>query len=282
MKSKSLIVNTLSIAAVAAFASSASGQIILSDSFSRINGSGDGNGNPLGAGNGLSDWGSNDNAFGGSSVQTYTFGQGRAGGANQTTDGSTAQMYSGAAQIELDLAPLTTAAGGYTVQFDFQRTAGNGFIALGIGLDDTDQIESLNGFNANTFLFTSGANGAEGAVLMKQNGDVEMWAGGNAAAQTIGGFYTDPEAWHTATITVSAPGGYGATAAGTVSLSIDGGGAASQGITFDGISSAWLSLYSNQNGLQLDNLTITTIPEPTTFALMGLGGLGLLVARRRR
>jgi hypothetical protein len=272
----------LTLASAFSLAFSSSAQVILSDSFNRGPlGSGDGNGNPAGV-TPKSDWGSNDNAFGGSAVQTYTFDQSRGGGAQQTLDGSgVATMYNGAAQIEFDFAPLTSGAGGYTVSFDFKRTTGNGFIALGIGLDDTDLIENTGGFNGNAFLFTNPANGAEAAALFKQNGDIELWAGGAAAAQTIGGFYSSPEDWHSAAVAISAPTGYGGGSGGTLLVSVDGGAAVSQAITFDGISSGYLSLFSNQSGLLLDNLVVV-IPEPTSFTLLGIGGICLWFARSRR
>ncbi len=207
----------LTLLTTLACVSTSTAQVIFSDSFDRVEGSGDANGAP---GPGLfSSWGDNDNASGGSNVQTYTFDQSRGGGAQQTTDGAVAQLIAGAAQVELDLGPL--APQGYTVAFDFQRvTTGNGFIAMALGLDDTNQIENTGGFNGNSFLFTSAANGADGAVLVKQQGDLELWAGGDAAAQTLAGFYSDPTDPHSALVTVSAPTGYGSGAAGTLSISI--------------------------------------------------------------
>lgn len=279
MKFARLVMPAVVVTAMVSLAGIASAEIIFSDSFDRVRGSGDANGFPGPVNS--SDWGDNDNALGGSAVQTYTFDESRGGGAQQTTDGSVAQLIGGAAQVELDLGPLAPL--GYTVAFDFQRvTDGNGFIAMGIGLDDTDQIENAGGFNGNAFLFTNSANGAEAAVLVKQNGDVELWDGAAAPAQTIGGFYGDPSGVHSALVTVSAPSGYGAGSAGVLSLSIDGSAAASQDITFDGVSSGYLSFYSNLAGGggvirygAIDNLVVTAIPEPSSLAIAAMACLGI-------
>ncbi len=42
--------------------------------------------------------------------------------------------------------------------------------------------------------------------------------------------------------------------------------------------------FSNKRSLGLDNIKVdgTTVPEPATLALLGLGGLGLLLRRKRR
>ncbi len=279
------------IAASGLLVDSVSATVLLSDSFNRTTGSGDGNGNPAGSGNGLSDWGSNDNALGGSNVQAYTFGQGRAGGANQTTNGSVAQLIAGAAQVELDFAALSGGAGGFIVEFDFQRVAlgMNGFLTMAIGVDDTDQIENQGGFNGNTFIFTNSANGADAAVLVKQNGDLELWDGGDAPAQTLGGFFTGADDPHSAVVTVAAPNGFGAGALGAIGVSIDGSPAATQPITFDGVSSGYLSFYSNLAGNAgapkfgaIDNLVVRAIPEPTAAGLAGLLGVLALVTRSSR
>ena len=269
--------------------------VVFSDSFDRTNGSGDGNGLPLGDGNGISDWGMNDNAMGGSAVQTYTFGQGRAGGANQTTDGTSAQIIAGAAQIEFDFA--TVAPTGFEVEFDFTRVANAdattpnpvGFLALAIGVDDTDQIENQEGFNGNTFVFTNPDNGADAAVLIRQNnndantGSVEFFSAGvqDLVAEP---FYNNPhDTMHSAKITVDAPNGYGAGESGTLSLSIDGGTGFSNPFTFDGVSSGYLSLYSNLAGTaesprfaQLDNLVVTAFGDPPVGPAGDFSGDGMV------
>lgn len=255
--------------------------VAFSDSFSRTAGSGDGNGIPLGDGNGVSDWGMNDNALGGVAVQSYTFGQGRAGGANQTTDGMTAQIIAGAVQIEYDFA--TIAPTGFEVDFDFTRVVNadattpnpGGFVGVALGVDDTDQIENQEGFNGNTFIFTNPDNGADAAVLIRQNnndpttGTAEFFSAG-VQDVIVEPFYNNPhDTMHSAKITIDAPNGYGAGQPGTLTLSIDGGTGFPNSFTFDGVSSGYLSLYSNLAGsaeaprfAQIDNLVITAFGDP--------------------
>ena len=266
------------------FAGLAAGQVVFSDSFDRVAGNSD----DSDAIPNDSDFGQNDNALGGSIVQTYTFDESRGGGAQQTVNGSEAVLRAGAVQIEFDFASLPELAGGYTVAFDFTRTMGNGFVALGIGLDDTDQIEDVGGFNGNAALFDNpgmSVNGAEGAVLFRQDntsesaGAVELFNQGDVVA-TQDGFFADRESTQSALVTVLAPDGYGAGSVGTLTAEI-GGNSISTDITFDGVSSGFLSLYSNQVGLTLDNLAVSAIPEPASLSLLGAGGLALLARRRR-
>ncbi len=49
--------------------------------------------------------------------------------------------------------------------------------------------------------------------------------------------------------------------------------------TFDSVG---ISVGGVAHGLQLDNVVVTVIPEPSTLALLGLGVVGMLARRRRR
>ena len=248
----------LTLAAAAALVLPAvAGAQILSDSFDRVDGRID---DPNNMEN-FSSLGQNDNAFGGTLVQTYSVDTSRAGGAQQTVNGDAAVIRAGAVQINADLIPL--APTGYTVAFDFTRTMGNGFVALGIGLDDTDQIPNMGGFNGNTFVFTNPDNGAEGAVLFQQtngttsDGTVSLYNDG-AIVETVDSFFTNREQTQSALVTVEAPNGYDAGSMGTLTASI-GASTVSSDITFDGVSSGFLSLYSNQVGATIDNLVISAL-----------------------
>lgn len=42
------------------------------------------------------------------------------------------------------------------------------------------------------------------------------------------------------------------------------------------------SSYAMYNGFSVDNIQVAPVPEPETYALMGMGLLGLLAARRRK
>lgn len=271
---------SVAIAAALSVGLQASADTIFSDSFDRTTGNADTGAPPV-----ESSWGANDNALGGSSVQTYTMNT-RGGGAQNTTDGSVAVFRAGASQVDLDLGPLAPV--GYTVAFDFQRATGGGFIAMGIGLDPT-LIPATGGFNGNSFLFDSGpASGTvDGAVLFQQdndsagNGRVQLFNAGDAV-ESIGDAFTSNEAVHSAVVSVIAPSGYGAGATGILAVSIDGASPLSTGITFDGENSGYLSFYSNQVGSTIDNLVVTAIPEPTTVGLGLIAATGFLAASRRR
>lgn len=109
----------LPVLASGALATSASGVILFSDSFNRTSGS---------TGANRASWGDNDNALGGSAVQTYTMDTSRGGGAQNTVEDPVAVFRNGATQINTDFAAL--APEGFSVAFDFTRRPVNGFIAL--------------------------------------------------------------------------------------------------------------------------------------------------------
>jgi hypothetical protein len=94
-------------------------------------------------------------------------------------------------------------------------------------------------------------------------------------------------AWHTFTVTQDgvnmtwAIDGHTITTVPDSALTL-GGSQVSLGADDSGLSGS--SVANNQllNADVWDNLTITAIPEPTSISLLGLGAVGLLLARRRK
>jgi len=69
----------------------------------------------------------------------------------------------------------------------------------------------------------------------------------------------------------------GATGYNSVSLDIIGSGQATLGFSLINSSGP-----SPDSGLLIDNVTLSMIPEPGTFALLGIGLFGMIAARRRK
>ena len=240
-----------------AFSPLASTQLVIfSDSFDRVEGFND---DPDNMAN-FSDWGMNDNEFGGTVVQTYSMDTSRPGGAQSNTDGEVGIIRNGAVQINADFSAL--APNGYTVEFDFTRRSGVGFVTLGIGLDPT-VIPSSMGFNSNAFVFDQDAT-VDGAVLFQQdndnpgNGRVQVFNAANSILAVPNAFFDD-ESTHTASISVVAENGYENGAMADVFVLVDGNAPIASTVTFDGENSGYLALYSNQTGAMIDNLLITAI-----------------------
>ena len=261
--------------------SSAAAQVIYSDTFNRVEGSGDPNGKPADPNN-FSAWGDNDNGLGGSVVNTWLVGPSRGGGANQVTDGERASTVEGGAHMVFDV--TTVAPNGFTVEFNFHRfhpptsvPSGNGFVAFGLGAD--------TGAGLGGGLFAT--NNSDVAMLFQQSangnlGNPQFFVDG--ALVDDGPFdYGDPDLPHdvTVSITPDVPGAYGD--ADTISgwVSVDGGpryhfnvpGGAEFG-----------NLAVSSNGFvhrSYDNLVVTAIPEPTSVVLAGMTVLAGLGWRRR-
>jgi len=73
--------------------------------------------------------------------------------------------------------------------------------------------------------------------------------------------------------------------ADSFSYSLNGAPATTGAITFDTSKNYMFAAYANRgtaaNGSYISNITITAIPEPSSGALLGLGGLALALRRRR-
>ncbi|MGN6626915.1 MAG: PEP-CTERM sorting domain-containing protein, partial [Tepidisphaeraceae bacterium] len=63
-------------------------------------------------------------------------------------------------------------------------------------------------------------------------------------------------------------------------LDVSTGSSWANGFTgqIDGVSVSWLD---SSNQLQTSSVNFEAVPEPTTLAMFGLGGIGLLMRRRR-
>jgi hypothetical protein len=273
----------LALVASALFVGQATAQILYSDSFDRIEGSGDTNGKPADPNN-FSAWGANDNALGGSLVNTWIVGPSRGGGANQATDGSLASTVEGGAHYDFDITTLAPA--GFVVEFDFNRFhpfnpgTGNGFLAVGLGADSGAAVGG-GGFVPNnsdlTILFQQGVGANTGNTQILQD---NVFLPGTASEGPVD--FGDPTVGHSVRLAMvpAVAGQYGDADVINGSLSIDGGPA----YTFSVLGGAdFGNLAFSSNGFvhrSYDNLVVRAIPEPTSAVLAAM--VALAGCRRRR
>lgn len=260
-------------------------QVIYSDSFDRVEGSGDPNGKPADPNN-FSAWGANDNALGGSVVNPWIVGPSRGGGANQVTDGNLASTIEGGAHYDFDV--TSVAPNGFMVEFDFNRFApasaggtGNGFVALGLGAD-SGAVVGGGGFVPNnsdlTLIFQQGVGANIGNTQVLQD---NVFLPGTASEGPLD--YGDPLATHSVKLTLipTAAGAYGDADSINGSLSVDGGAP----FNFSVLGGAdFGNLGLSSNGFvhrSYDNLVVTAIPEPACLAIFALA-LGAAGLQRRR
>ena len=254
-----------------------SATVIVSDSFTRTTGSGDANGNPAGVGNGSSDWGTADNALGGSITADWLAGRNAAatGGAQLVTNGSRGYLYNGVAYTEANVLSAATDPG-LTVAFDFRRydpdiaSATNGFVSFGTGYDTTSPFNPFEVTGKSNFavLFQQAANGNTGNMSVFVDGVLE------------GNFdYGDPLAEHSVLLafTPAVAGNY----TGTIdySVSVDGSSITSGSFTGNAEFGDLAFATNLFTAAYVDNLVVTAVPEPGSLALVGVGGLAML--RRR-
>lgn len=267
--------------AVMGVTQAAMGNVIFSDSFNgRQNG--DATANPAVPG-----WGSNDNALGGSIVQTYQVSN-VFNNTVATVRNDRGELGWAFAEIQHNFA-ANLAGGGLVIEFDL------GFLAGGGG-------------NVNWWMGTASGDIEPGDItnpvkqipLQFSGSDVGLlWRGG---AATGGSFLAGAPVNNTfASNHVRTGGGFSqiridvntfSAAPGspaTVRLTIDGvvtdinGAAAGTDLSFnwDAQGEVYMGFGSNVNAYYaIDNLRITAIPEPVALAPLALAGLGLV--RRRR
>ena len=282
-------------AATLAFSFSAdtsSGVVLMSDTFQRVTGSGDPNGNPAGAGNGFSSWGMNNNALGGTIQQTSVVGPlNRTGGANQTTDGNVGTLISGGAMFDFDFS--TVAPLGFSVAFDFNRFhpvnpgPGNGFIAVGFGRTVPTDPNTYGAFGAIansdfSMLFQQGvgANVGNTQFFQDDTGTLTSFLPGTGSTGPLD--YGDPNATHSVLITLTPqiPGAYGDTDVINFRVVVDNGPSFNSTV-LGGADFGRLAFSANPLVHRtIDNLVVTAIPEPASLGLLAIGGL--LGLRRRR
>jgi hypothetical protein len=245
--------------------------VLYSDSFDRTTGSGDPNNKPADPDN-FSSWGENDNASGGTLVNTWTTGPSRGGGANQVTDGSFASTVEGAARYPVDITGM--AASGFVVEFDFNRFSpfnppdpfgtNNGFLSVGLG---TDSDAGLGGgqFNVNnadfTLLFQQAVGNNTGNTQFFE--DSAFLAGTDSEGPVD---YGDPLATHSVELTMvpAVTGQYGETDTVHGMLRIDGGTPFSFSV-LGGTEFGVLSFASNGFVHRIyDNLVVTALASTGT------------------
>lgn len=267
--------------ALATLAGDASAAVLYSDSFSRVTGSGDGNGDPNGGDPNFSDWGTNDNALGGSNTMAWNAGPSRAGGGrNAVTDGALGLSHGTSSIYDFDVTGL--APNGFSVALDFARYVNvpdpgpgpGGYIAFGLGVD--------SGAVPNDF---TAIGASDWSILFQQMASGNT---GNAAVRTDNGTatefdYGNPDVPHTLLLTVTPdnPGAYGDTDGITVDVLVDGSVAQSC-ITTGGADFGTFTVSANNFEARfIDNLVVRSVPEPTTIALTGLAMAALLLVRRQ-
>jgi|GEM_PF-2530526 len=280
-----------------AFSGLASAQVIYSDTFARTTGSGDGNGDPNGAADNVSDWGTNDNSLGGTVAQGWVTGPTRAGGGrNAVTDGDLGISHGTTSLFTYDITSDALAADGFTIGLDFNRflvapdpgPGGGGYITFGLGVDSGLDASGLNDFIA--------VGASDFAVLFQQATNASTGTAGNAnvildgqsgTADLIGRFdYGDPDVEHSLLLTVvpQNSGAYGDSDTIDISVSVDGSVLGNYAVT-GGDDFGTFAISANNNAARyIDNLVVTgtaAIPEPSSLALLGLGGLALIGRRRR-
>lgn len=274
------LMTATTLVAALAFACAASAEVLYSDTFTRVTGSGDANGDPNGPADNFSDWGTNDNGLGGTVSQAWAAGPSRAGGGrNAVTNGTQGVAFGTTSLYEFDVAAVAPL--GFEIAFDFSRfvippdpgPGAGGYIAFGLGVDIGSALNDFTAIGASDFsvLFQQANNGnAANASVFEDNVSVTNFD------------YFDPDSPHTLVMTVvpAVAGAYGVADSIDVELLIDG--TLSQSFTTLGGDDFGTFAVSSNNfdARYIDNLVVSVIPEPTSLVLASLVLGGTLVGRR--
>jgi hypothetical protein len=161
-----------------------------------------------------------------------------------------------------------TAAGMFELTMTISETTGS-WLSLGFSTSNTPSTN-------NDFTQISGI----GTIVYRANGQLDMWAG---PATGGGGFNgtTSNSGARTLTVTLDLTGHDNATDFGTVSWSDSLlGSLGSVSYTSD-VNFGSILISESASGGTVSELSLSQIPEPTTTALLGLGGLALILRRRK-
>jgi hypothetical protein len=170
-----------------------------------------------------------------------------------------------------------TATGLFDLTMNISETVG-AWISFGFGVENTPSTTR----NFTNTVGTGGTTTGVATIIRRSAGDADAFAGPVTAVSIAG-----PVPTGTRTLTVSldftpAGGWNGTTNHGTVSFSDSVSGPfGSHTYTADNSFGSILISEANASGGTVSSLSLSQIPEPTTTALLGLGGLALLRRRRR-
>jgi hypothetical protein len=281
--------------------------VIFSDTFSRVEGKGDGNTpNSPSVTGGFSAWGTNDNSLGGTFTQTYiaTNSAPRTGGQQQvvgtpyvgatqvTGIGSVGTLMSGSVKTGTSFTSAynsITGATGLEISFVFDRftdpaaTAANGFLAIGFGTDTGALVAAGSA--------TEAQDNSNWALLFQQavanNGNSQTFTG--SVTPVISNFEygsapSSPLDSHMVLITLIPSGSFNtANTSVAYTVNVDGTDRSSGTFLTNGADFGVITFSSN-NAVQryVDDLKVSAIvvPEPSISLLGMLSGLAFL--RRRR
>lgn len=269
------------IASLALTAGTAGANVIFSDTFDgRTNGDAT-------IGSLVSSWGSNDNALGGSIVQTYQTSN-PFNNSVPVVRNNRGELGWAFTEIQHDFAS-NLAGGGLTIQFDMSfLNGGGGNVSwwMGTASGDIEPADITNGtkqiplqFSGSDvgLLWRGGAStgGSFLAGVAVDNGFASghVRTGGGSSAMRIDIFTNSAAAGSPATVRLTIDGNVtdinGAAAGTDLSFNWD-----AQGAAYTGFGSNVATYYA------IDNLVVTAIPEPASLGMLAIGGL--IALRRRR
>lgn len=261
-----------------------------SDNFNRTAGV-----NAAGNAGGLSSWGTNNNALGGTIAAPYKVRNTAAGASTeqQFVDGNLGRLRLGHGVVNHDLLSLPSVLqNGYEVSFNFQR-GGGGYIALAVGLTP-NEIETHPQNNARIGVpFAANIPQTDFGFLFRPSAASEVWKAGATSVGPAGIFNATSVAGSpvnllnsaVAKFTPAVAGQWGAGATINFQLTVNNALVPQYSTSFlsDGSGLGYFGFHSNAGTTvaqaAVDNVVITAIPEPATALLLALMGFCGIVRR---